>query len=93
MPLDSNHTHYLLFDDGSQGVLDKNHNFRTNFENELRKGYTLHEYQKKEEPMIDKDKTPMVLIVVQGGFSTLKSVEEALNNETPILLIAVSLPK
>ena len=83
----------MLFDDGSQGILDKNHNFRTTFENELRKGFTLHEYEKRDELVIDKDKTPMVLIVVQGGFSTLKSIEEALNNETPVLLIAVSFKK
>ena len=79
-----------MFDDGSQGILDKNHNFRTKFENELRKGYSLHDYEKQDNELgADKEKTPMVLIVVQGGFSTLKSIEEALKNETPVLLIAV----
>ena len=70
-------------------MLNKNHNFRENFENELRKGYTLHEYENKGCD-IEKPKTPMVLIVVQGGLGTLKSILNALNNETPILLIAVS---
>ena len=90
LPLDSNHTHFLLFDDGSQGILDKSHCFRTDFENEMRKGYTEHDYENPDEIQGEKEKTPIILIIVQGGFSTLKSIEEALNNETPVLLIAVS---
>ncbi len=79
--LDSNHTHYLLFDDGSQGDVNKNHGFRLNFVNELRKSIDENN---------DTQKIPMVLIVVQGGVSTLKAIEEALNFATPILLIAVN---
>ena len=89
LPLDSNHTHFLLFDDGSEGILDKGHNFRTKFENELQKGYTLHDYENPTH--IKKERTPLILIVVQGGFSTLKSIVEALEAQTPILLIAVNI--
>jgi hypothetical protein len=78
----------LLYDDGSEGILDKNHKFRFNFEKELRKGYRIEDYEENIN-VIKKDKTPMVLIVFQGGLGTLKSILDALDDEIPVLLIAV----
>ena len=86
--LDSKHTHFLLYDDGSEGILDKNHKFRFKFEKELRKGYRIEDYEENIN-VIKKDKTPMVLIVFQGGLGTLKSILDALDDEIPVLLIAV----
>ena len=36
--LDPNHTHFVLVDDGSSGIYGKEIEFRSKFENELRKG-------------------------------------------------------
>ena len=85
LPLDSNHSHFILYDDGTQNILNKNYDFRTKFENQLRKGFNLEDKTNG----IQKEKNPMVLIVVQGGFGTLKAVSDALDNQIPVLLIAV----
>jgi NAD kinase len=38
---------------------------------------------------LKKDTIPMILIVVQGGPGSLKTVEEAINQNVPILVLAV----
>ena len=40
---------------------------------------------------LKKDEIPMVLIVVEGGPNTLKTVKEAVEKNVPILVLAVSL--
>ena len=57
----------------------------------MRKGFRQDDYeQMRLDTDKQKEKTPMVLIVFQGGLGTLRSVLESLNNEIPVLLIAVS---
>lgn len=118
--LDSNHTHFLLFDDGTQSEFTKDIKFRVNFENELRKGYNLHYYENRNtqsklsnlnspaqvinQSLLHRNSSitydssnsqiesiPFIAIVVQGGLITLKLVEEYLNLDLPILILAVCL--
>ena len=43
--LDPNHTHFILVDDGSNGIYGKEIEFRAKFENELRKGKSTIHYK------------------------------------------------
>lgn len=46
--LDPNHSHFILVDDGSNGYFDREIDFRSNFEAELRKGRNIRFYQERE---------------------------------------------
>ncbi len=98
--LDPNHTHFILVDDGSEGLFGKEIKFRAKFENELRKGKSLKYYENKRtqrfptsnlEFQEKKEIVPMILIVVNGGPNTLLTVVESLEENIPILVLAVSL--
>lgn len=45
--LDPNHTHFILVDDGSEGLFGKEIEFRAHLEAELRKGKSLKYYEQK----------------------------------------------
>jgi hypothetical protein len=45
--LDPNHTHFILVDDGSEGLFGKEIEFRAHLEAELRKGKSLKYYESK----------------------------------------------
>lgn len=45
--LDSNHTHFILVDDGSEDKFGKEIEFRANLEKELRRGESLKYYERK----------------------------------------------
>jgi hypothetical protein len=92
VPLDPNHTHFILVDDGKNDEFGAEIDFRANLENELNQGKKLKEY------LLDKhsrasssngEKIPMILIVVQGGPNTLKTIYESVRNNTPVLILAV----
>ena len=91
--LDPNHNNFILVDDGSEGSFGKEIEFRASFESELRKGRSLNYYRKKFTRRIENDSeqenVPMVLIVVQGGPNTLKTVAESLGQNIPVLILAV----
>lgn len=90
--LDTNHTHFILVDDGSTATNRKEIEFRTRFQAELRRGKNLKFYEQKSiEPEVDdlKSKTPIILIVVQGGQNTLITVEQSIQQNIPILVLAV----
>ena len=72
--LNANHTHFILYDDGSKHTFGKEVKFRREFEDYLSKVY----------------KVPCVLIVIDGGYNTLKIVSKAIKNRTPVILIAVT---
>lgn len=73
--LNPNHTCFILVDDGSAN----NFCIETEFRNKLE--ITLKETLK----------IPILLIVIEGGLSMLKKIHDALNNMTPIILVAVKL--
>jgi transient receptor potential cation channel subfamily M member 2 len=100
--LDPNHTHFILVDDGTEGQFGGEIQFRAQLEAELRKGKSLKYYDEKfkrkvcilkEDKEIEekssKEIIPMVLIVVQGGPNTLLTVEKALIEDVPVLILAV----
>lgn len=95
--LDSNHTHFILVDDGSVGAFGKEIEFRSRLEAELRKGKSLKNYEMKNKMLQEEDEEendnqnsiPMILIVVQGGPNTLLTVEETIKQNVPILVLAV----
>lgn len=72
--LNPNHTHFLLVDDGSTNEFGKEINFRAELEKVIQDIY----------------KIPMILLVVEGGEGTLRSVYESLLIHIPVILIAVS---
>ena len=71
--MNPNHTHFILVDDDSEGKFGVEIDFRTSLESEIR----------------TRENVPMVLIVVNGGIGTLKTVAGALEQEIPVILIAV----
>ncbi|KAI8729644.1 transient receptor potential cation channel subfamily M member 2 [Biomphalaria glabrata] len=79
--LDPNHTHFLLVDDGSEGMFGREIPFRSRFEKFI---------SDLNPPGVSKDQEihiPNVLIVVEGGVGTIDTVRESLANETPVVLI------
>ncbi len=92
VPLDPNHTHFILVDDGKNGEFGAEIDFRANLENELNKGKKLQNYTNPSMVITaTTDHIPMILIVVQGGPNTLKTVYESIKNNTPVLILAVCL--
>lgn len=91
--MDPNHSHFILVDDGSIGFFGREIDFRTKLETELRKGkdYKSSKIRKESicEPNEDEFKVPIILIVVQGGKNTLLTIEKAVQQLIPILVIAV----
>lgn len=81
--LETNHTHFLLFDDGrskAQNVLK----LRADIEELTRKLLHL--------PNVDRatqNAIPLVLVVLEGGESACSSVSDALKADIPIVAIGV----
>jgi hypothetical protein len=99
--LEPNHNHFVLVDDGCVNRSYVEIEFRTRLESELKAGFNdillskpndlSHDHMKKINLLEEKksESIPMVLIVVQGGASTLDKVEKWLTNGVPILILAV----
>ncbi len=122
--IDSNHSHFILVDNGSEGSFGKEIEFRSSLENEIRKGKSEVFYETCRANRIRREKLksiennesindnendgeilneseelktglikgiiPMVLIVVQGGPGTLQTVEEAIKQNVPVIVLAVN---
>jgi transient receptor potential cation channel subfamily M member 2 len=71
--LNPNHTHFILVDDGSRERFGNEVEFRLKFESHLSKSL----------------KIPKILIVIEGGLGTLKTIFYAVRTQTPVILIAV----
>ena len=87
--LDSNHTNFILVDDGSEDQFGKEIEFRAKLEEEIRLGNTIENYRKKE-LNVNKTQIPMILIVVNGGLNTLKTVTEYVKVKIPVLILEVN---
>ncbi|XP_050394392.2 transient receptor potential cation channel subfamily M member 2 [Patella vulgata] len=81
IPLDHNHTHFLLVDNGTEGKYGGEIKFRTRLESFIS--------QKVETGVATTQSVhvPCVLIVVEGGINTMKTVLESLRNNTPVVAI------
>ncbi len=101
--LDPNHTHFILVDDGSDSNFGVEIKLRARLESELRKGKSLRYYAQRRSSNVDSDDSdqednsgevdntiPMILIVVQGGPNTLKTVAEGMKKKIPILILVVN---
>lgn len=81
--LDTNHTHYILVDNGTFRKFGGEIEFRGLFEKFV------------SQMMTDGDessstKVPVVSIVVEGGPGTLDTVKAAIDNATPVVILEVS---
>ena len=88
--LDSNHTHFILVDDGSENQFGKEIEFRAKLEEEIRRGKSLEQYRNKNETLENRSQIPMILIVVNGGPNTLRTVIEYVKVKIPVLILEVS---
>ena len=70
--LDSNHTNFILVRKINSA---KRLNSELNLKKRYRLGNTIENYRKKE-LNVNKTQIPMILIVVNGGLNTLKTVTE-----------------
>ncbi|KAK7091956.1 hypothetical protein V1264_009572 [Littorina saxatilis] len=79
-PLDHNHTHFLLVDDGTERQPGGEIDFRSDLEKYI-------STQKKDSQDV---KIPTVLVVVEGGVNTLKTVRKSLKRGSPVVVISGS---
>ena len=80
-PLDPNHSHFILVDNAKisfGGEID----FRAALESEISKG-------RKSEKNTITNEIPIVLLVLEGGVGTLKTVFESVKNNTPCVFVEV----
>ncbi|KAK7104609.1 hypothetical protein V1264_019300 [Littorina saxatilis] len=75
-PLDKNHTHFILVDNGSVGKAGGEIEFRSRLEKCIADA--------------GNQQVPSVLIVVEGGVNTLKTVNETLERNIPVVVIGKS---
>ncbi|GFO31362.1 transient receptor potential cation channel subfamily m member 2-like [Plakobranchus ocellatus] len=79
--LDPNHTHFLLVDNGREGVFGAEINFRSELEHYISAVGTTGVAQGQTIP------TPVVLIVVEGGVNTMETVHQSSKRNTPVVVI------
>ncbi|ESO89164.1 hypothetical protein LOTGIDRAFT_229069 [Lottia gigantea] len=80
-PLDHNHTHFILVDNGTHGKYGGEIEFRSKLESYIS--------QKVETGVATTQSVhvPCVLLVVEGGINTMKTVLETLRRNTPVVVI------
>lgn len=81
VPLDHNHTHFILVDDGSEGKFGGEIEFRTTFERYIS--------EKVETGVAETQSVnvPVVMLVVEGGVNTMKTVWQATEQNIPVLVL------
>lgn len=74
--LNPNHSHFIFIEESLDSQQSRRNvdEFRANFENSI-KGRRVHH---------------LVLLMIEGGHSTLKTIKRALENRIPVLMISVS---
>ena len=87
--LDPNHTHFILVDDGSEGLFGKEIEFRAHLEAELRKGKSLKYYELKR----SQKKKVSARSGYQGQISDdeddIQDEDDMRNESVPMILIVV----
>jgi len=97
--LDPNHNNFILVDQKLGAVFGQEIDFRLNLECNLSNQELLSNQEalsgqeatneQVEKVLKLKEKIPLVLIVVNGGTNTLLTVNQAINKNVPILILAV----
>ncbi|XP_070175133.1 transient receptor potential cation channel subfamily M member-like 2 [Littorina saxatilis] len=77
--LDPNHTHFILVDNGTQRQFTTEIEFRAKLEKEISQWTT--------NAGSDAVRVPVALLVLEGGPGTLKTVMNAIKNNTPAIII------
>ncbi|KAH3872329.1 hypothetical protein DPMN_035544, partial [Dreissena polymorpha] len=81
IPLDHNHTHFLLVDDGTEGKFGAEITFRSEFERYV---------SAKVETGVAESQSvnvPVIQLVVEGGVNTMQTVWNAVSNDIPVLVL------
>ncbi|XP_061196286.1 transient receptor potential cation channel subfamily M member-like 2 [Saccostrea echinata] len=84
VPLDENHSHFLLIDDGSENKFGAEIDFRTKLEKYI------------SEQQVDPDDKessltiPVISIIVEGGINSMKTVWQAVTRGIPVLVLQSS---
>jgi hypothetical protein len=81
--LEPNHTHFLLFDDGHPNA-DSVLSLRADIEMHLRRTNIGETIEGAVHTLI-----PIVMVLVEGGPSSIKTVCEALESNTPVVVVKV----
>ncbi len=84
-PLDPNHSHFILVDDGTTGTFGGEIEFRTALENRICSDMAA--LANSEDALLP---TPMVLVVVGGGVGTLNTIISTLEKDRPCVIMASS---
>ncbi|XP_053387178.1 transient receptor potential cation channel subfamily M member 2-like isoform X2 [Mercenaria mercenaria] len=81
VPLDHNHTHFMLVDDGTEGKFGREIEFRSTFERYVS--------EKVETGVAETQSVnvPVVMLVVEGGVNTMKTVWQAVQQNIPVLVL------
>ncbi|KAL4228805.1 Transient receptor putative cation channel subfamily M member 2 [Mactra antiquata] len=77
--LDPNHSHFILVDNGTQHKFGTEISFRARLENEVSKIRT--------DTGENAVSVPIVLLVLEGGPGTLQTVHQAIQNNTPAVIV------
>ncbi|XP_021379559.1 transient receptor potential cation channel subfamily M member 1-like [Mizuhopecten yessoensis] len=83
IPLDHNHTHFVIVDDGSRDKFGGEIEFRANLEK------TISHMSCDSEGMSSnlQVNTPVISLIVEGGVGTMKTVSESIKNGIPVLVL------
>ncbi|KAL3837145.1 hypothetical protein ACJMK2_022523, partial [Sinanodonta woodiana] len=77
--LDPNHSHFILVDNGSQHKFGTEISFRAALERKISEMQT--------DTVADTVSVPIVILVLEGGHGTLKTVKTALEENTPAVIV------
>ncbi|CAC5368004.1 TRPM3 [Mytilus coruscus] len=80
VPLDHNHTHFILVDDGTDCKFGGEIEFRSKLEGHI----SQQECDPESETCVH---VPVVMIIVEGGINSMKTVWQSIKNEVPVLVL------
>ena len=81
--LEANHSHFLLFDDGQPNA-DSVLPLRAEIEKRCRHINTDSAAERRNELLI-----PIVMVLVEGGPSSIRTICQALESNTPVVVVKV----
>ncbi|XP_033755589.1 transient receptor potential cation channel subfamily M member-like 2 isoform X2 [Pecten maximus] len=83
VPLDHNHTHFVIVDDGSREKFGGEIEFRANLEK------TISHMLCSSESMTSnlQVNTPVISLIIEGGIGSMKTVSESIKNGIPVLVL------
>ncbi|KAJ8319038.1 hypothetical protein KUTeg_004129 [Tegillarca granosa] len=83
IPIDHNHTHFLLVDDGSIG----NHSAQGAFKANLEQFISSQVYMQTADSKCQDVNVPVVTILIEGGIKSISNTYESVKRNTPVLIL------